>query len=249
MIITGLLIWLILVGSKPLVRIAMVGNSYTYANDLPEQLETMLNEASEDKRYQVTVFAQPAHTLSDHLGDLAPKLDAGFDTTRNKNWDYLILQEQSQVSGFPASHPDFQNSLGPVAKFAEYSVESDTNLVLFETWGYFMGDNSNPDIYRDFDSMQKRISTGYERYETKASLEGARVTVAKVGSCWLKLSNSKPQLVELEMLYAEDGSHPSQLGSVLASAILAANINPEFAPTSIIKEHSGILQFAADNCT
>ena len=99
------------------VRVLMIGNSYTQANDLHLGVEAALEVGVpvwED--VLVKALTQGGATLADHAaradgseGDTAwrQELVTGEDAG---TWTWVILQDQSQIPGFPQSQAEWQAS-------------------------------------------------------------------------------------------------------------------------------------------
>ena len=74
-------------------KVLFLGNSYTYANDLPQIVATLATNTGDVLIYDSNLIG--GYTLQDH-----------FDSTLSKNkilsdnWDYIVLQEQSQRPAF-----------------------------------------------------------------------------------------------------------------------------------------------------
>jgi hypothetical protein len=84
--------------------------------------------------------------------------------------------------------------------------------LLFETWGYLRGDQSNwmGDTYG---GMQRRLRAGY-----LALARALHARVAPVGDSWQHAINEDPALP----LWASDGKHPSVIGSYLTASVFYA---------------------------
>src|SRR5512147_2701785 len=70
--------------------ILFVGNSYTFANDLPKTLVRLAK--SGEKRIETGMAASGGWTLADHA-DSAETLEQ----IKSSKWTYVVLQEQSQI--------------------------------------------------------------------------------------------------------------------------------------------------------
>ena len=84
--------------------------------------------------------------------------------------------------------------------------------MLMLTWGRRDGDVQNPVLYEDFSMMQSRLNEGY--FPTRL-----RQVLLSIPFMWLQLDQCSRMCTiistEFAGLYANDGSHPSQLGSKL----------------------------------
>lgn len=200
------------------LRVLFIGNSYVYSNNLPTVLA---NCASSTGRYVESASSTPGgHTLQQHVSNA---------TTRNLimqgNWDFVVLQEQSQIPSFP----DGQVALDC---FPYAAMLNDTILkynpcaetVFYMTWGRQNGDSQNcagwPPVctYEGMDDLLR------ERYMTMAFDNEAIVSPA--GAAWREWRTQYPDV----NLYSGDGSHPSVTGTYLIACTFYAALfrdNPE----------------------
>jgi hypothetical protein len=213
------------------MRVLFIGNSYTYVNDLPAvfaQLAGAGNHAVE-----TSMIAQGGYALSDHLA--APATIQAIDS---KKWDYVILQEQSDIPAFPQSR---SFSMYPAATALVERIRRGGSTPMFlMTWAHREGlPNSG---FADFGSMQYQIEDGYLRIA-----KALDVGVAPVGFVWWQLRESNPELD----LWQEDGSHPNEKGTYLAACVLYAAIFRE-SPAglahslSITEEDAATMQSTAE---
>jgi hypothetical protein len=72
--------------------VLFVGNSYTYAGDIPWLTAHLANSYSSPRQIEVEMIASAGLTLKDHWekGEVLKSL-------RKKHWDFVVLQEQSEV--------------------------------------------------------------------------------------------------------------------------------------------------------
>jgi len=73
------------VDAKPRLRVLFVGNSLTFANDLPATFRHIAKE--NDVQVETVMIARPDFALEDHLrGNLR-------DVLRRQRWDYIVVQQ------------------------------------------------------------------------------------------------------------------------------------------------------------
>ena len=113
------------------LRVLFIGNSYSF--QVPKVFGKLAE--SEGKKVTVDQVTKGGWTLKKH---------AEAEATRKKiagaEWDFVVLQEQSQIPSFP----DAQKRMGePVKTLAELAKKSGAKLVFFETWGRRDGDTRN----------------------------------------------------------------------------------------------------------
>ena len=193
-------------------RILFIGNSYTYVNNLPQLLrdlalssgDTIIFDSSAPGGYTFQNHCTNATTLS--------KIAQG-------NWDYVVLQEQSQKPSF--SPQQVASEVLPFAKRLDSLVHvSNTcaQTIFYMTWGRIAGDASNCQFYPPvctYAGMQQRLT---ESYLLMANNNNA--VVAPIGDAWKNVRAQYPNI----NLYSSDGSHPSIEGSYLAACVLYASI-------------------------
>lgn len=190
---------------KPGLRVLFVGNSFTFRNDLPQLVQRL----SGDRHRIVAVsFTAGGWQLRNFAAN--HELDRLLHEVR---WDVVVLQEQSQI---PSFGPDYRaREFDPyVRALARKIAAAGARPLLFQTWGYRTGDRRN--LPGDtFALMQARLAWGYA--DAARSVHAA---VAPVGAAWLAALSERPQLD----LWADDGKHPSRLGSYLAACVFYATL-------------------------
>ncbi len=185
-------------------RVLFIGNSYTYANDLPAKFAKLAKSGKH--AVQVGVIAQGGWTLADHV--------KAMDTTEilNSNkWTYVVLQEQSQI---PSVEQSRMHSMYPAARALVKQVRAiGAQPLFFLTWAHQHGapENGMP----DYNSMQDQIKAGYDGLSQELN-----VPVVEVGSAWQVVVNEHPEI----SLWEDDGSHPSRQGTYLAACVFYAAI-------------------------
>lgn len=189
-------------GQSQTRRVLFLGNSYTAVNDLPKIVAALAANTGDVMVYDSHLTG--GYTLEDHAASLV---------TQNKilsaNWDYIILQEQSQRPTFinPGRFMDGFNSLKNFIKQNKPCAQ----ITSFMTWGYKNGDAQNCPINPNvctYTGMQTLLT---ERYMNMSQLFESEVT--PVGVVWKYIKENYPAI----NLYQPDGSHPSIAGSYLAA--------------------------------
>jgi hypothetical protein len=207
--------------SPSLLRVAFIGNSYTYFNDLPSMLSSM--SLSFGKRLETEQLTVGGQTLAGHSVDarLLPLLSPA------KHWDYVVLQDNSSIPG-RAREEAFQESLSAmqrvfvpaIVKLAEKNPR--LTVLLYESWGHQNGSVYKDLLpaYPDFLTMSLKTSSGYQHYQS--FLVGllppsVRVLVVPVGSAFRAVRSVESQL--FGSLYVSDQSHPSRFGTYLSACV------------------------------
>jgi PKD repeat protein len=207
---TSLICFLILIGSSTQnfaqsKRVLFLGNSYTGVNNLPLLIknialstnDTLIVDSNTPGGYTFQLHTTNATSQS--------KLMAG-------NWDFVVLQEQSQLPSFPDDQ--VATEVFPYARtldsiINQYSPCAET--VFYNTWGRKVGDASNCATWPPVCTYEGMDSLLHMRYMQMATDNNALVSA--VGVVWKYLRTTHPEIE----LYATDGSHPSAAGSYAAA--------------------------------
>ncbi|MGD0279386.1 MAG: hypothetical protein ABSC11_08765 [Smithella sp.] len=168
-------------------RILFIGNSYTYFNDgIDKQLEGLAPSIKTMR------LAPGGYTLERHWND-----GKALQTIRQGGWDYVVLQEQSQIPIL-----DRKKFYDFARKFDREIRQIGARTILLMTW-------ERPD------SLSYGVTTVNlaETYKALGAELGA--VVAPAGLAFARSLGSKPNLV----LYNYDG-HPTKEGTYLAACVL-----------------------------
>lgn len=193
-------------------NVLFLGNSYTYSNSLPSILSNLA--AADGKSIQSTSNTPGGYTFEGHSTN-----QTSLNYIQSNDWDFVVLQEQSQRPSFPPSQ--VAQEVYPYAAILSDSIKSNnecTEIIFFMTWGRKYGDQSNCQFYPPlctYSGMQGRLRSSY--LEMAADNEA---TCAPVGMAW---ANSI-QADSLFDLYSGDYSHPNYSGSYLAACVFYATI-------------------------
>jgi len=208
--------------------ILMLGNSYTYFNGgINKQLKFLFDSAN-DVSGQVEALVGGGLKLSQH----ALRWEGSVLDT--KLYDYVILQDQSQVPSFPFTNGEFIASRDGAIVLDEKVEAAGAETIFFLTWGYRLGDQRNPWVSPDYLSMQANLERGYKEYAESITDEEASRTpyIAPVGLAFKKIyddiiiegGNPTNQGTLFSSLYTGDNSHPSSLATYLAACVMFSTI-------------------------
>lgn len=186
-------------------KVLFLGNSYTQVNDLPLLIKNIANSTNDNIIYDSNLPG--GYTLQGHSSNATSlnKIQVG-------NWDFVVLQEQSQLPSFPL--PQVQSQVFPYATQLNNVIEQYNpcaETLFYMTWGRKNGDASNcggwPAVctYEGMDDLLR------DRYITMATDNNA--VVSPVGAVWRNLRTNNPTIE----LYSSDESHPSIAGSYAAA--------------------------------
>lgn len=189
------------------MKILFIGNSYTSAISNP--LSTILKTI--DSNTVVEYLTNGGTTLEKHLSS-----QNTLNTITSNNWDFVILQDQSQTPGLPDGYSDsFHHS---VKELSQLIKANNAIPVLFMTWGYQHGDSLNPHYYPDYPTMQQMLSKAYSDAATQN-----KVWLAPIGEIWSEVRQMDSSMID--KLYRADGSHPSAEGAFLTACAFAQFFN------------------------
>ena len=239
-ILKGFLLLPLILFSQIEKQVLFIGNSYTYMNGLPELINQIAISKGNSLIYES--HTPGGSTLMQHASN--SNLQLLLNTTE---WDYVILQEQSQNPSFPPSQVASQ-----VYPYAESLCEDIreanpcTEPVFFMTWGRENGDSQNCASYPPictYEGMQDRLTESYtEMAQNNESL------LAPIGIAWKDIREQHPEI----NLYSSDGSHPSIQGSYLAACIFYAvlfddSATNNYTPTNLNINEAQLIQTFANN--
>ncbi len=186
-------------------NVLFLGNSYTAWNNLPLLTATVAASAGD-----TLLFASNTPggtTLEMHLTNTT-----SLNLINQGSWDYVVLQEQSQLPSFPDNQVEAQ-----VFPYAEdlnqiiLAANPCTETVFFMTWGRKNGDASNCAAWPPVCTYEGMDSLLNLRYRMMAEMNEA--IVSPVGAVWRYIREEFPQIE----LYTADESHPSEAGSYAAA--------------------------------
>ncbi len=232
--------------------ILMMGNSYTSSNSLSVRLDGILTDSGEDA--QVTSLTSGGLKLSEHA-ERAATPGHSWNTSLQQRFDYVILQDQSQVPGLSIDTEYWQESLAGLIYLNQRVESQGGETILFMTWGRMEGDW----LYPDYSTMQENVTRGYEMYNENITNSQRPTYIAPVGLAFKHIHDAVQQSglnatdgpTSFSSLYTSDGSHPSIDGTYLAACVMHSTITGEAAvgrqsPSQISPERTLELQQAAD---
>ena len=245
------------------LAVLMYGNSYTSANTLDVLVEGIVDSAG----INGTVDANTGGGLdiADHRQNIGIMGNQWNTSLRGSNWDYVVLQDQSQIPSLPTSDSNWQASKNGAVDISTEVEAEGAETVLFMTWGRRSGESTNEwhqynNINQNFTSMQERLTEGYTRYAENITTAGNAVWMAPVGLAFKSIhdaveangTNASQSGNLFYDLYTADGSHPSLKGSYLAACVMFSTMSGEscVGSTDSVSISSSVkleLQQAADD--
>jgi len=191
--------------AQQIKNVLFIGNSYTYYNNLPQLLSSMASSTGDSIWFDSNTPG--GYTLQAHSSDA----NTLFKIAQG-NWDYVVLQEQSQRPSFPIASVQFD--VFPYARKLDSLItlaNPCTETAFYMTWGRKNGDANNcfswPPVCT-YDGMDSLLNL---RYRMMADSNNA--ILSPVGAVWNYIRTQYP-LIEL---YQADESHPSLEGSYAAA--------------------------------
>ncbi|HCN52037.1 MAG TPA: hypothetical protein DIT10_23645 [Chryseobacterium sp.] len=185
-------------------RVFFIGNSYTYVNDLPNLIKNVAASTNDIVDFQSQAIG--GATLQDHVNSTTVNI------LTQGNWDYVVLQEQSQLPSFPDQV--LQSQVYPYATQLSDLIKSTNacgNVIFYMTWGRKNGDNTRCNAQPEVCTYEGMDNLIYQRYVEMAQTNEA--LLSPVGKVWRAIRQQDPSLE----LYDQDQSHPSYIGSMAAA--------------------------------
>lgn len=182
------------------MRILMLGNSFTFTNDLPSLL-------AERTGAQVVSHTRGGARLSEQCN---PNTAMGAKTLaalEQEPWDFVVLQEMSN-----APLKTKERFLESVARLCEKARLAGAVPVLYATWAYEKDSEKLAESGFGYEEMSRGLSLAY-----KEAARANDALLAPVGDAFFAESEKTP-------LYAPDHFHPNLAGSQLAADVLAKTI-------------------------
>jgi len=187
------------------IKVLFVGNSYTMP--LQGSFDQIANVLGAD--IQADFSATGGQTLKNHY-----ETPMFADALDREDFDYVVLQEQSQMPSFPPSQ--VKTDVYPYAKkLVDQIRQKDSCIepVFYMTWGRENGDKDNCIHYKPlctYEGMQRRLRVSYMQMAADN-----KATVSPVGMAWQRVRELDSTLA----LYEPDESHPNLNGSYLAACV------------------------------
>ncbi len=184
-----------------------IGNSYTYFNNLPQLVEQLA--LANGDTLVVDSYAPGGYTFNNHANDANC-----IAKIYSKDWDFVILQAQSQEPAFSPAQVNAQTL--PFALKLDSLIKDNyscSKTVFFETWGRKFGDASNCAAYPPictYTGMQNRLKQSYKLFS-----DLTQGIMAPAGEAFRESIAQNPALE----LYQPDQSHPSLEGSYLSACV------------------------------
>lgn len=186
------------------LRVLMLGNSFTYYNGLPSMLADMTGA-------EVVMHAKGGATLSEQLD---PQTSVGaltLEALDEGNWDYVVLQEKSYLP--IVKHR--KEYLMSVDELAERVKASGATPIIYATWSYQDGAERLDKLGLTSAQMDEELSDSFQ------------TATQESGAIMADVEHAFSSAAVHNLLFAEDGVHPSSIGSRLAAEVIAQAIRDD----------------------
>jgi hypothetical protein len=196
------------------LNVLFIGNSYTSVNNLPLLVKNLSTSAG--KTLNIDSNMPGGYLMSSHLNDATTlsKISQG-------NWDYVILQEQSQI---PTIDYYRYNDMYPAMTDLKSVIEQYNpcaKIITYMTWGRrFGGQQCDPSgtycspVFANFNHMQDSLTSAYLEISEQLNIQ-----CAPVGVTWQNILNDTTLV-----LHSGDNSHPNIDGSYVAALTIFSSI-------------------------
>jgi hypothetical protein len=189
-------------GDEPM-RVVFVGNSYTYANDLPMLYRALARSQHPDRDIETDAFVTPGGYLSERWREGAVQ-----KFLKTNRVDVLVLQE---AGGWLrcADHPSLRtafactDSLRTHKRYAEFAAKLGVRTVILGTWGADVREQAT------ISRVTRRLSKAIDALPADA---GEAILELR------KIDDSIP-------LFTDRALHPTPDASMLAAVMLYAAID------------------------
>ena len=197
-----------LVLAQDTLRALFIGNSYMGVNNLPSMVSALSASLGDNLIFDSNTPG--GQTFQNHAAN-----PVNYQKMAAQNWDYIILQGQSQEPSFPFDQVNSQ-TLPYAVQLADSAkaIQPCSQVNYFMTWGRQNGD-PQWDSISTFDKMNTRLRDAYLRIA-----DSADAAVSPVAVAWKYMRDNYPVI----NLYQQDGSHPSLEGSYLAACVFYTSL-------------------------
>jgi hypothetical protein len=194
--------------TKP-ARVLFIGNSLTYANNLPAMIDALVTESGGEMTSRTIAF--PDFGLEEHWND-----GRAMRALREGTWTLVVLQQG------PSSLPESRVVLRDYTnRFARVAKDRGAQVALFSVWPPFDFAQGKPRPRAfAFDAVT-------ESYRLAAQDVGG--TVVPAGEAMRAALGRDPALP----LFDADGFHPSPVGSYLAALVFFQRITGQSPATTL----------------
>ena len=215
--------------------VLMLGNSYTSQNSLSSRVQALFDETGTSA--SVSDLTGGGMKLYQHADNAESNGNQWHTTLTNNQFDYVILQDQSQVPSFPTTESYWQNSKNGAIRLDSMIEAAGAETIFFMTWGYRDGDSQNAWLNPDYPTMQANLEAGYNMYAENITTAERAPYIAPVGLAYKVIYDEiiadggtpTDQGTLFYNLYSGDGAHPSTRGTYLAACVMHSTMTGDSA--------------------
>ena len=178
-------------------NVLFLGNSYTQVNNLPQLTSDVAFSAGKTLNFESNTPG--GYTLMGHFTN-----SVSLNKIMQANWDFVVLQEQSQRPSLPIEQVEvdvFPYAVSLDSMVRKYNPCGET--MFYMTWGRKNGDASNCSWWPPVCTYSGMDSLLSMRYMMMGNDNSA--SVSPVGALWNYIRLHYPEIE----LYSSDESHPS----------------------------------------
>ena len=145
-------------------NVLMYGNSYIYTNNVDTILADLFDSVGEHN--STIANTGGSMKIPQHWDNINTSGNTWNTSLRDSGhvWDFVVLQDQSQVPGLSRSNQEWIDSKDSAILIADEVEDEGSEVMLMMTWGRRSGDPTFPTIYSNFTNMQDRLEDGYIDY-------------------------------------------------------------------------------------
>lgn len=194
------------------VKVLFIGNSYTAGNNVPELVKQLALSAGDTLIY--TAHTPGGNTFQQHSQN--PQV---INYLKAGDWDFVVLQEQSQLPSFPDNQ--VANMVYPYAEALNNMIKEFNpcaTTLFFMTWGRKNGDAQNCPNFPPLCTYEGMDSLLQLRYTIMA--EDNQAAISPVARVWREIRANHNHIV----VHSSDESHASPEGSFAIAATFYAMI-------------------------
>jgi len=196
------------------LRVLFLGNSHTFFNNLPGQLEDLVQSGGHFLEAQSNTPG--GHTLEGHSQN-----PTSLGLIAEGGWDHVILQEQSQI---PTIAHWRETRMYPAARLLDSLISLQNSATMFyQTWGWEFGGQQCIDDccsveFADYFHMQDTVTAAYDRIA-----EELEAGIAPAGEGFRAALTADPE----SPLWAQDHYHPSAEGTYMTACVFYVSLTGE----------------------
>ena len=205
----------------------LIGNGYIYKNNMDKLLTMLFDDMqTNEEEYKGIYITDYEHAEAKFVRFVDQESSQLKKVINERKWDWVILQEQSEIPGMWDESEEFESSIESLKIIDGWIQKSGAETVLLMTWGRRTFDKYNPKLYPDFITMQERLEEGYKRYQQAISTVNRPVNIIPAGLAYKAMYEDSDS--DFPRLYEDQDSahlgYPSLAGSYLTACVIYATL-------------------------